>query len=177
MRVENHTVGSIMHIVKRGARGMNITGDLSDQIRFKRLLFYLNDTYQDNNLGHSINTLNFFERPETWPERKPLVKILAWTLMPNHIHLILEEIREGGISKFMQRLCGSMSSYSNAKYKTTGSLFQGGYKGKLIDTDSYIKQVFYYVIIKNVFELHHNGLEYAIKNFDEVWQWALKYEF
>ena len=76
----------------------------------------------------------------------------------------------------MQRLCGSMSSHSNAKYKTSGSLFQGAYRGKVITTDSYLRQVFCYVIIKNVFELHPRGLNYAIKNFDAVWRWALKYK-
>src|SRR3989344_1851227 len=101
MRVENHAIGSIMHIIKRGARGMKITENFSDKIRFKRLLFYMNDLYQDSNFGQNIKGLNMFERPVTWPKRDPLVKILAWTLMPNHFHLLLEEIREGGIAKFM----------------------------------------------------------------------------
>ena len=36
--------------------------------------------------------------------RDPLVRILAWTLLSNYFHLLLEEIRDNGISKFMQRL-------------------------------------------------------------------------
>ena len=35
---------------------------------------------------------------------KRLVDILAYTLMPNHIHIVLQEIGIGGISKFMQKL-------------------------------------------------------------------------
>src|ERR1700722_10455963 len=114
MRVEPFTVGSYMHALKRGARGLPITEDESDKWRFLRLLYYMNDEFLDPNWyrydesSQTALTGRLFERHNFWPERKPLVAILAYTLMPNHLHLVLKEIREGGISAFMRKLGQSM---------------------------------------------------------------------
>ena len=118
-----------------------------------------------------------FERPDYWPDQDPLVRILAWTLMPNHFHLLLEEITEGGIAKFMQRLCGSMSMAFNAKYAERGSLFQGSYKSRTVDSDRYVRYLAYYIQVKNVLELYPGGLSQAIRYFDDSWAWALQYPF
>src|SRR3989338_3275644 len=117
MRVEPYGVDSIVHVIKRGARGMNIVQNDADRWRFVKSLYLLNDVYQDENWHRDTKDLPLFERPSNWPERMPVVSILGWTLMPNHFHLLLLETRKGGISKFMQRLGGSMSLYFNLKYK------------------------------------------------------------
>jgi Transposase IS200 like len=175
MRVEPYGIGSIVHVVKRGTRGLDIVRDDQDQLRFARTLFLLNDTHNDDNWQIHTSMLAPFQRPADWPERDPLVRVLAWTLMPNHFHLLLEEIREGGMAKFMQRLCGSMSKYFNAKYSTVGSIFQSSYKGKTVDNDSYLRTVTFYILVKNVLELYPGGISAAMQDFDEAWEWALRY--
>lgn len=178
MRVEPFGVGSVVHAIKRGARGMEIVRDESDQWRFAKNLFILNDEYQSDNVGRDIEGLPFADRPEHWPERDPLVAILAWTLMPNHFHLLLLEIKQGGIAKFLQRICGSMSAGFNEKYKERGSIFQGPYKSRTIDTDRYLNQVIPYIAVKNVLELYpRGGLRGALKEFDKAWKWAETYPF
>lgn len=177
MRVEPRSVGSIVHVVQRGARGLDIVRDTQDYNRFHGLLFYLNDSFSDPNWLKTTSTFRHLRRPDHWPDRNPLVRILAWTLMPNHFHLLLEEIREGGISKFMQRLCGSMSMASNAKYSEKGSLFQGSYKSRTVDTDDYLSYLTYYIQVKNVLELYPGGLSKAMRHFDDAWSWALQYPF
>lgn len=177
MRVEPRSVGSIVHAVQRGARGLDIVRDTHDHNRFPGLLFYLNDSYSDPNWLKTTKTFQQLQRPDYWPERVPLVRILAWTLLPNHFHLLLEEIRDNGISKFMQRLCGSMSMASNAKYSEKGSLFQGSYKSRTVDTDNHLSYLPFYVQVKNVLELYPGGLKAALHNFDDAWQWASRYPF
>jgi len=177
MRVEPHTIGSVVHVVKRGARGIDITRDDSDRWRFTRNIYFLNDVYQDVNWARDIQVTDFFERPEHWPERDPLVAVLAWTLMSNHFHLLLCEVREGGVAKFMQRLCGSMSSHFNKKYQESGSLFQGSYRSRTVNTNAYLQYVLSYIVVKNVLELYPGGLPKAIKNFDQAWQWMYTYPF
>ena len=176
-RVEGHAVESYMHVVKRGARGMPITQDENDRRRFARLLYHMNDHYKDEYWEQNTASLPDFERPASYPERRPLVAVLAWTLMPNHFHLILREITENGIAKFMQKLGNSMSTYNNLKYNEKGSLFQGSYKGILIDDDEYLRWVASYVMVKNVFELYPGGLVIAADDFDKAWRWAQTYEF
>ncbi len=177
MRVEAHSVDSILHVVKRGARGMDIVLDDADRWKFVKSLFLLNDTHSSTNWYTETAHLKLFERPSQWPKREPLTKILAWVLMSNHFHLLLQEKVEGGVAKFMQRFCGSMSLCFNLKYESKGSIFQGAYKGKLVDDDSYLRHLTFYIQVKNVLELYPGGLVAALENFDQAWGWALKYNF
>jgi len=177
MRVEPRSVGSIVHVVQRGARGLDIVRDAQDHYRFRGLLFYLNDSFSDPNWLKTTGTFRQLQRPDYWPEHDPLVRILAWTLLPNHFHLLLEEIRDNGTSKFMQRLCGSMSMAANAKYSEKGSLFQGSYKSRTVDTNEYLSYLAFYIQVKNVLEMYPGGLPQAMHNFDDAWKWALQYPF
>lgn len=154
---------------------MKIVRDGDDRIRFKHSLYYLNDVYVNENWKRDTAALGMFERPVLWPEREPLVNILAWTLLPNHFHLLLQERRENGIAKFMQRLCNSMAKSFNEKYKEKGSLFQGAYRGKIVTDDIYFRQLVWYILIKNVLELYPGGITAALKNYDKAWKWALSY--
>ena len=178
MRKEPYEVGSIVHVLKRGARGMPITHDDLDRKRFARLLYYLNDEYLNESWEDSIQRLPVFERPRDWPERHPLVNVYAWVLMPNHFHLILEEIQDDGIARFMQKLGVSMTMHFNLKYKEKGSIFQGPYKSLTVRTDRYFTYLAPYVMVKNVFELYPGGLTQAVKEFDRAWKWGSEqYEF
>ena len=167
-----------MHVLKRGARGMDIVRNESDKWRFLRTLFFMNDEHVDFNWTVVTRGRGLFHRPTDWPERKPLVNILCYTLMPNHIHLLLKEIRKGGTSLFMKKISQSMTEHANRKYKEKGSLFQGAYKSKTIQTNEYLRHLAVYIMVKNVFELYpKNGLAGAQKNFEDAWKWATTYPF
>lgn len=77
--------------------------------------------------------------------KKPLVKFIAYNLLSNHFHFILEQVAEGGISEFMKRLLGGYTWYFNKKHKRSGSLFQGTFKSKYIDSDGYLLHSSVYV--------------------------------
>ena len=64
------------------------------------------------------------------------VKIHAYALLPNHIHLMIET-REQSISKFVQWTHTTYTGYVNFRYHRVGHLFQGRYKSILIDQDRY----------------------------------------
>lgn len=177
MRVDPYSIDSIVHVTKRGTRGMGIVRDSDDRARFVKSLFLLNDTHSDPYWHRATSGLPLFERPEDWPEREPLVHILAWTLLSNHFHLLLKETREGGIAKFMQRLGGSMSMCFNLKYKEKGSIFQGAYHARTVEGDAHMNYLAFYILVKNVLEMYPGGLAAAATNFDDAWEWAKKYPF
>ena len=178
MRVQPFGVGSFVHVVKRGARGLPITRDEKDRERFVRLLYYLNDEHQSEFWELDVRHLKDLQWPKQWPERRPLVKVIAWTLMPNHFHLLLQEIQDAGVSRFMQRLCGSMSRHFNEKYQEKGSIFQGSYRSRTIETDRYLRWAISYILVKNVFELYPGGFERAVKEFERAWKWGIdSYKF
>lgn len=181
MRVEPITVDCFAHCLKRGGRGAPIVKNEKDRWRFLRSLYYLNDVFFDPEWERNPNSLTIggylFNRPAEWPVREPLVKVVCYILMPNHLHLLLKEIRERGISTFMKKLGQSMTNHFNLKYKTRGSIFQGAYKSRTIRTDEYLRYVTAYIMAKNTFELFPDGFETAIRNFERAWQFATAYPF
>lgn len=64
-----------------------------------------------------------------------LLDIISYSLMPNHFHLQVKELIEGGITRFFRKLGTSYAMYFNIKYERTGRLFESGYKAVLIKTD------------------------------------------
>lgn len=137
----------------------------------------MNDEFKDDLWERRTVDLDPFDRPQSWPERRPIVSIVAWTLMPNHFHLLLKETTEGGIAKFLQKLCGSMTVHFNLKYKERGSIFQGAYRGRTVDRDEYLQWLASYIMVKNTFELYPGGLSKAADNFEKAWEWAEHYPF
>lgn len=172
-------VNSFTHVLNKGPRGADIVFDEVEKWRFIRLLYYLNDGYQNNQWERDVYAMNggFLARPPHWPAREPLVSILCFCLQDNHYHLLLKEIKEGGVSEFMQRLSNSMTEYFHKKWSENGPLFQSTYKRIHVDTDQYLVYLAVYIMVKNVFEQFPGGLRAAIDNFDEAWEWALSMPF
>lgn len=73
------------------------------------------------------------------------IAILCYCLMPNHFHFLLKQETETPITNFMLRLCTSHAKYFNIKYEQVGSLFQGPFKAKVIETDEYLLQLSRYI--------------------------------
>ncbi len=194
MRIEPFSVGDFVHVYNRGNRKQDIVINEKDMWRFMQALRFFNDSHSSLNVLRQITSLKAkkvvdirYQQPESvfqvgwpkdWPEREPLVKILCYCLMPNHFHLLLQEIREGGISKFMQKLGIGYTNYFNLRHKETGKLFQGAYKGRTIkENQFYLEYLSVYIQVKNVLELFPGGLEEALKDIDKALEFAEIYKF
>ncbi len=70
--------------------------------------------------------------------------IHAYCLMGNHYHLLLETPR-GNLSKILQYINGAYTTYFNIKRNRSGHLFQGRFKGILVDKDEYCKELSRYI--------------------------------
>ena len=64
-----------------------------------------------------------------------LVRIVAYCLMPTHIHLFLQQLTENGISLYMGRLLNSYARYFNLRHKRKGPLWEGRFKNVHVKTD------------------------------------------
>jgi len=78
------------------------------------------------------------------PERDLLVEILAFSFMPNHIHLLVRQLKDNGISQFMQKLGTGYAVYFNKKYLRKGHLFNR-FKAFHVNSDEQLKNVFAYI--------------------------------
>jgi len=99
------------HLFSRGVEKRKIFLDKKDYDRFLALLYILNqeDHFHVSNFLNKgqKNILDLYKQERG----QPLVSILAYSLMPNHFHLVVQEIIEGGISTFMMKLLTACSMY------------------------------------------------------------------
>ena len=118
----------VYHIYNRGVDKRDIVSDSYDQLRFLRTLNIFNTTeYVGSVLEYDIDKKNStIGAPST--NGAELVEIIAFNLLDNHYHLVLKQLVDGGISKFMSSWSGGYARYFNEKYDRAGPLFQGAFK-------------------------------------------------
>jgi REP element-mobilizing transposase RayT len=77
------------------------------------------------------------------------VRCCAWTLMPNHFHLLVQNDR-GCLASFMQCLLTGYSRYFNERHERVGHLFQNRYKSPIVSSDGYCREVVRYIHLNPV---------------------------
>jgi len=99
-------------------------------------------------------------------KRDKLVEILAFCLMPNHIHLLLRQIKDNGISKFMQKYGSGYAVYFKEKYKIklNGHFFQDRFNAVHIENDQQLQTVFVYIHTNPIALIEPDWKERGIKN-------------
>lgn len=137
------------HIYNRGVDKRIVFAHDSDMKRFALLLYLCNGRrpvhfdalpeWRGSTSRKLIETVFSQERG------KPLVAIGAYCLMPNHFHLLVREITEGGISVFMHKLSTAYTMYFNTSRKRTGALFQGRFKAEHVTSETHLKYLFSYI--------------------------------
>ncbi len=186
MRKIKFCKGNFYHIYNRGVEKKAIFGSENDKWRFLQGLFMFNDEKSITNLlwqleksrrGVTFGVLRDFLKTKGG-KREPLVRIMADCLMLNHYHLLVEEIKDGGISRFMHKLGTGYTEYFNNKYERVGSLCQGTFKAALIDNETYLQYLLVYINVLNPGELIEPNLkEGGVKDVERIMQFAERYQW
>src|ERR1700686_1992234 len=136
-RKVNLVEGEYYHIYNRGVDKRNIFSDKSDLQRFLQSMKEFNTLDPIGSLYENSFIKKKELRGELGGSSSKLVQFVAFCLNPNHYHFILTPLAEKGIEKFMQRLGTGYTMYFNEKNKRSGSLFQGKFKSKHINSNAY----------------------------------------
>jgi putative transposase len=73
----------------------------------------------------------------------------AWSLMPNHIHLMIRT-GKGSLSDVARRLLTGYAIYFNARHKRRGYLYQNRYKSILCQEDVYFQGLVRYIHLNHI---------------------------
>ncbi|HZH70032.1 MAG TPA: transposase, partial [Flavobacteriaceae bacterium] len=73
------------------------------------------------------------------------VKIHAYVLMTNHIHILATADSTEGISLMMQKTGRFYVPFINYKYERSGTLWEGRFKSSLVDSDFYVLACMRYI--------------------------------
>lgn len=68
-------------------------------------------------------------------QNKTLVDIIAYSIMPTHIHLVLKQNTDDGITKYMSRILNSYAKYFNQKHHRLGHLWSQRFQNVLVNSD------------------------------------------
>ena len=90
----------------------------------------------------------------------PIAETYAWCLMKNHFHLLVKIKNESQISEtrnpyqYFSNLFNAYAKGINKAYGRTSSLFQKKFKRKLVDSETYFKNLILYI--------HNNPINHGI---------------
>lgn len=131
----------VYHIILRGNAKQDIFLDKQDYSKFMKEICNTKEKYQ--------------------------YELYAYCLMTNHVHLILYDKNEN-LSKALQSLTISYSSYWNKKYERVGHLFQNRFLSKNVESGEYLKNLCCYI--------HQNPQKSGIAKMEE-YQWSSYQEY
>ena len=145
--VKFYDADAFYHVYNRGVDKRQIFLDDQDYTVFTHLLKrYLGTDPEKDSSGREYGRLT------------DDLSLVTFCLMPNHFHLMFFQYDPEAITKLMRAVATSYVRYFNKKYNRVGSLFQGIYKGSLIDNDAYLQHITRYI--------HLNPAKYL------KWQWS-----
>lgn len=158
--IKQDVADSFQHIYARGHSKHKIFIDEQDYITFLNLLErYLSAEEARDTYG--VPYPNFFNK----------VELLAFCLMPNHVHLLIYVRQPGEMGKFMRSVMTSYSRYFNKKYKRTGSLFESRYKASMISDEAYLEHISRYIHLNPKFwrNYEYSSLPYYLQQDEVSW--------
>lgn len=152
--------GEVYHVFNRGVDKREIFHDKNDYIRFYQSMYLFNTIEPVLNFSHALTLVSD-------ESKEKLVRVHAFSLLPNHYHLLIEQLSENGISEIIKRVSGGFTSYFNEKYDRTGALFQGRFKRVHITTDEQYRYVFAYVNENHIVHMiqHPNDICYSSSSY------------
>jgi REP element-mobilizing transposase RayT len=115
--------GAFYHVLNRGQRQEAIVVDDRDRERFLLCLERMVERYH--------------------------VIVHTYCLMTNHYHLILET-PEANLSRAVQWLNVSYAAYYNRRHQVSGHVFQGRFKGIVVEADEYLDSLSRYIHLNPV---------------------------
>ena len=142
MRDVPFSIGEWYHCYNRGIEKCVVFKDVRDYHRFLEILYLANSELP---LRRDDIGVHKFEEILKMPRGKKLVSIGAFCLMPNHFHLVLKEVSEGGITAFMRKVGTAYTLYFNARYGRTGNLFLKPFRSLHVSNDRYFQYLINYV--------------------------------
>ncbi|MBN2482765.1 MAG: transposase [Candidatus Omnitrophica bacterium] len=140
------TTGQIYHVYSRTIAKFEIFHNECDYLRMRRMIGYYRYQHRAISFSKFNRAANDTERnKEILDAHKKIVKIIAYCFMPTHIHLILKQVADNGISNFMNNILNSYTRYFNTKHNRKGPLWESRFKKVLVENDEQLLHLTRYI--------------------------------
>jgi len=162
MRKIKFTTAKYYHIYNRGVEKRKIFQDREENEKFIKGLQEYNTTIavDVSRMQRSAKYRNV--ACDLQGER--YVDVLCYNTIINHYHLLLRQVREGGITEFMHKLGIGYTGFYNKKHERTGRLFESTFKAKAVENDSYLLHITRYIHLNPLKLIDPNWKRQGIKD-------------
>ncbi|KKS44128.1 MAG: hypothetical protein UV05_C0011G0019 [candidate division CPR1 bacterium GW2011_GWA2_42_17] len=145
--------GEIYHIFNRGVNRQNIFPDDEAYSYFLHLLghckkFITPLTHHRKKVethGEEIFLLRPYDDESKPPRFRVPVELQAFVLMPNHFHLLVRQLVDGGVSLYLSRICNAFTRAFNQRFKRTGPLWEKRFAAKVVESENSYLQLIRYI--------------------------------
>ncbi len=110
---------NIFHIMSQGINQEYIFDKEQDKRKYRKLLFLHNRNFE--------------------------VEIIAYCIMGNHVHLLIESNKIENMSNFMHQINMEYAIYYNKNRNRVGYVFRSRYKSEPINTEKYLINCIHYI--------------------------------
>lgn len=132
--VKQYAPESYYHIYSRGVnKAATFLSERDYEIFISLFKRYLGSEKSKNTSRHA------------YPDFHNRIELLAYALMPNHVHLFVYQCDEHAIRDFMRSLFTSYCMYFNKIHNRVGPVFQSHYRARLIADNSYLQHISRYI--------------------------------
>jgi putative transposase len=147
MRRDLLIVGQIYHIFTKSIAEFSIFNNNSEFLRMLEIIHY----YQIEKPEVKFSKFTKSQKVrDTNLNKEKLVEIVAYCLMPTHLHLVLKQLKQNGISIFMSNILNSYTRYFNIKHNRKGPLWEGRFKNVLVESDEHLLHLTRYIHLNPV---------------------------
>ena len=144
MRKITFANGYYYHIYNRGVDKREVFTNNRDYFNFLiRLRDFNNDSIFEQRLYAHKEPSSFIAKELGSLPR--LMEIICYCLIPNHYHLLLKQLMDRGIGKFLHKIGTGYVNYFNKTYNRNGVLFQGKYKAVEVVSDEQLLYLSAYI--------------------------------
>ena len=161
--------GETYHVFTKSIAGYKIFNTDSEYSRIMAMLHYykvknrglkFSSFMKSENMTYSVRTLASISKYGS-DRNERRVEIIAYCIMPTHLHLILRQLSDKGVSTFMSNVLNSYTRYFNIKHNRKGPLWEGRFKNVLVETDEQLLHLTRYI--------HLNPVTSYLVDSPEIW--------
>lgn len=144
--------GYVYHVFNRGIDRRDIFTEFREYKRALELIKYYK--YQYTPVSYS----KLLQQPKEirgdvlkkLKKNNTYVDILAYCLMPNHFHFMLQQNTDKGVPIFISNFSNAYTKYFNTKHERNGPLLEGVFKAVFVETDEQLIHLSRYIHLNPV---------------------------
>ena len=171
MKREPLATGEHYHIYTKTIAGFKVFNHRDDFLRLRNILRFAQSADSLTPLSQllTLKTKEADRRRSIVLGCEKQVQIIAYCVMPTHLHFFLKQLRLGGISRFMNRVLLSYTRFFNLKHKRKGPLWESRFQNVRVEEDSQALHLTRYI--------HLNPATAGLVERPDEWEFSSYHEY